>query len=280
MRKVISLLIIAAILCVVGCSAANNGSSGSGTQTVDVISPTDTAATDPSGNTVDVTAAQTEKPVITDAPTTPAPATPPPTDPPTEPPTEPPTDPPTELPTPTPKPTAEPLPDGRYSGQMSWADNNYFSSERSHVKLTLNYKKTLKQLSDMGYYGELTVVSKTIFDTNDLMEWRVSVVSYENRNGTLYLHAIDVYSDESLVFAESENNFFIPTHVDLPFASDAEITDYAIDLSYFYGPDYSPNIFSWRDLNAYYNNHSCYDVYVDVEISNGKVASMEFVYIP
>lgn len=131
MRKVISILIIAAILCIAGCSAANIGSSSNGTQTANVISPTGAAATDPSGN--DVTGVPAEKTTITVAPATPEPATPPPTELPTEPPTEP--------PTPTPKPTAEPLPDGSYSGQMSWAENNYFSSERSHVKLTLNYKK-------------------------------------------------------------------------------------------------------------------------------------------
>lgn len=274
MKKVISILIIAAMFFMLGCSAANNNHQGSGSQTVDLVIPTDTATTDPTDNTGEVTAVPADTPSITNAPATAEPATLPPTTPPTEPPTEP--------PTPTPKPTAEPLPDGTYAGAMSWAENNYFSSERSHVKLTLNYSKTLKQLSDMGYYGELTIFSKTIIDddTNDLMEWLVRVISYENRNGTLYLHAVDAYSDESLVFAESENNFFIPTNVDLPFTSDAEITDYAIDLSYFYGPEYSVNVFSWRDLNAYYNSHSCYDVYVNVTISNGKVASMEFVYIP
>lgn len=180
------------------------------------------------------------------------------------------------------------LEDGIYHGQFSWEANNCFANGEDRAVLTLSIPKDSQWIIENDYHGELLVESKTILDECEtaFASWYVTVdrVAYENGEYCLYTRSED--NGEVLVFRESDNTYYVMTETVIPFTESAQVTDYAFCIDYLYDYSKSPNVFSWRDLGAYYNNNFCYhayfydDVWAYITVVNGKITAMEFEYSP
>ena len=178
------------------------------------------------------------------------------------------------------------LEDGIYHGQFSWEANNCFANGEDRAVLTLSIPKDSQWIIENDYHGELLVESKTIMNEGEwgFASWHVTVDRVAYENGEYCLYTRSVYDGEVLVFRESDNTYYVMTETVIPFTESAQVTDYAICIDYLYDYSKSPNVFSWRDLGAYYNNNFCYDVCYDVwayiTVVNGKITAMEFEYLP
>lgn len=180
------------------------------------------------------------------------------------------------------------LEDGIYHGQFSWEANNCFANGEDRAVLTLCIPKDSQWIIENDYHGELLVESKTIMDEwadePAFASWHVTVDRVAYENGEYCFYTRSVYNGEVLVFRESDNTYYVMTETVIPFTESAQVTDYAICIDYLYDYSKSPNVFSWRDLGAYYNNNFCYDVCYDVwayiTVVNGKITAMEFEYLP
>lgn len=174
------------------------------------------------------------------------------------------------------------LEDGIYHGQFSWEANNCFANGEDRAVPTLSIPKDSQWIIENDYHGELLVESKTILDECEtaFASWYVTVDRVAYENGEYCLYTRSVYDGEVLVFRESDNTYYVMTETVIPFTESAQVTDYAICLDYLYDYSKSPNVFSWRDLGAYYNNNFCYDVWAYITVVNGKITAMEFEYLP
>ena len=172
--------------------------------------------------------------------------------------------------------------DGVYHGQFSWEANNCFANGEDRAVLTLSIPKDSQWIIENDYHGELLVESKTIMDEYEpvFASWHVTVDRVAYENGEYCLYTRSVYNGEVLVFRESDNTYYVMTETVIPFTESAQVTDHAICIDYLYDNSKSPNVFSWRDLGAYYNNNFCYDVWAYITVVNGKITAMEFEYSP